>query len=74
VIATRNPSRIASGWYRSQGQMTLCHWQGSGFDRVLIESRIVPGRCRFRVRPVGRDSWHTVESYAEEAKFERIDR
>lgn len=67
MIATRDPCRIAAGWYKAGGQLALAWWNLRGAEAVKRWERIVPAGCRFRVRPPDpygpRDAWHTVASH-----------
>jgi hypothetical protein len=71
--------RIAAGWYRAGHQLALSLVRGRvAGDRLAPEvvwTRIVPPRCRFRVRPVDaygpRDAWHQVAAHAGEATYTR---
>lgn len=74
---TTCPTRIAAGWYKTETQLTLSLIRGDGFERETVWSRIVPPRCRFRVRPVdglGRDVWHQVEALTGQARYQRIEK
>lgn len=72
MTATKSPMRIASGWYRATDQMTLTLFAGEGFSRELLDCRIVPKGCRFKVsEPKRRDEWWTIASHGPSGQFTR---